>query len=126
VIGGVRSVGIHVGDQDRAKAFWTEQVGFELVQDSPFGEGDDPPRWIVVKPPADDTILVLFTPDEAKHLVGTFSNVLFWADDIHATYQALIAKGVEFPEAPSRQFWGWWAVFKDPDGNTYGLGQRGD
>jgi hypothetical protein len=36
-----------------------------------------------------------------------------------------ICRGVEFAEEPSRQFWGWWAVFRDPDGNSYGLGQRG-
>jgi predicted enzyme related to lactoylglutathione lyase len=53
------------------------------------------------------------------------SSVLFDCDDIHKTYEELRAKGVEFAEAPTQQFWGWWTVFKDPDGNTYGLGQRG-
>jgi hypothetical protein len=43
-----------------------------------------------------------------------------------ATVRLLAARGVEFAEEPSRQFWGWWAVFKDPDGNSYGLGQRGE
>jgi hypothetical protein len=31
----------------------------------------------------------------------------------------------ELAEEPSQQFWGWWATFNDPDGNPYGLGQRG-
>jgi hypothetical protein len=31
---------------------------------------------------------------------------------------------VEFPDPPHKEFWGWWAMFKDPDGNSYGLGQR--
>ena len=67
---------------------------------------------------------MLFTPDEHRDRIGTFSNVLFDCDDIQQTYAALLAKGVVFPEAPVQQFWGWWAVFQDPDGNTYGLGQR--
>ena len=58
--------------------------------------------------------------------IGTFSNVLFECDDIQATHKELAGRGVEFAEEPSKQLWGWWAVFKDPDGNTYGLGQRGE
>ena len=128
MITGARSVGIYVGDQERAKRFWTETIGFELLLDSPLdpsatGPG---PRWIEVAPPDRNIILVLFTPDEQQQLIGTFSNVLFTADDIQRTYEELTAKGVEFTEAPSKQFWGWWAMFKDPDGNTYGLGQRGE
>jgi catechol 2,3-dioxygenase-like lactoylglutathione lyase family enzyme len=126
MIEGVRSVGIYVGDQDRAKSFWTDTMGFELVQDSPFGEGEAAARWIEVRPPDGGVILVLFTPDEAKPLVGTFSNVLFTCDDINATYEELSAKGVEFVDTPRQEFWGWWASFKDPDGNTYGVGQRGE
>ncbi len=126
MISGVRSVGIYVGDQDRAKRFWTETIGFEEIQDTPMGEGPNAPRWIEVAPPDRNVILVLYTTDDQKDRIGTFSNVLFDCDDIQQTYQELQAKGVEFAEPPSQQFWGWWAVLKDPDGNSYGLGQRGE
>jgi catechol 2,3-dioxygenase-like lactoylglutathione lyase family enzyme len=121
----VRSVGIYVGDQDRAKEFFTGTLGFELVQDTPMGEGPGAARWIEVAPPDRNVILVLFTPEGEEDRVGTFSNVLFECDDIQTTHKQLAARGVEFTEEPSRPFWGWWAVFKDPDGNSYGLGQRG-
>jgi catechol 2,3-dioxygenase-like lactoylglutathione lyase family enzyme len=121
----VRSVGIYVGDQDRAKEFFTRTLGFELVQDTPMGDGPEAARWIEVAPPDRNVILVLFTPEVDQGRVGTFSNVLFECDDIQATHRQLAGRGVEFTEEPSRQFWGWWAVFKDPDGNSYGLGQRG-
>jgi catechol 2,3-dioxygenase-like lactoylglutathione lyase family enzyme len=121
----VRSVGIYVGDQDRAKEFFTGTLGFELVQDTPMGEGPGAARWIEVAPPDRNVILVLFTPEGEEDRVGTFSNVLFECDDIQTTHKQLAARGVEFTEEPSRQFWGWWAVFKDPDGNSYGLGLRG-
>jgi len=123
---GIRSVGIYVGDQERAKRFFTESLGFDLIGDTPMGDGPGAARWIEVAPTGGPVRLVLFTVDEQKDRIGTFSNVLFDCDDIQQTYEELQAKGVEFTEAPSRQFWGWWAVFKDPDGNTYGLGQRGE
>ena len=126
MLSGVRSVGIYVGDQDRAKAFWTETMGFELIQDTPMGPEPGGPRWIEVAPPDRSVLLVLFTPEEQRNLIGTFSNVLFICDDVPQTYAELQARGVEFTEAPTQQFWGWWSVFKDPDGNTYGLGQRGE
>jgi predicted enzyme related to lactoylglutathione lyase len=122
---GVRSVGIYVTDQDRAKAFWTETIGFELIQDTPMGDGEGAPRWIELAPPDRNVILVLFTPEPHEERVGTFSNVLFQCDDIHKTYQELTARGVEFPDPPRQEFWGWWAMFKDPDGNSYGLGLKG-
>jgi catechol 2,3-dioxygenase-like lactoylglutathione lyase family enzyme len=122
----VRSVGIYVGDQDRAKEFFTDRLGFDLVQDTPMGEGPGALRWIEVAPPDRNVILVLFTPEGSEDRVGTFSNVLFECDDIRATHEELAGRGVEFTEEPNQQFWGWWAVFKDPDGNSYGLGQRGE
>lgn len=124
MIDSVRSVGIYTGAQDRAKAFWTEKMGFELIQDTPMGEDAGAARWIEVQPPDRKIILVLFTADVAKSQIGTFSNVIFTTADIQKTYQELTARGVEFVEPPSEQTWGWWSVFKDPDGNTYGLGQH--
>lgn len=125
MITSVRSVGIYVGDQDRAKQFWTETLGFNLVSDTPMGPEDGGARWIEVAVSGSPVLLVLFTADDQRDRIGTFSNVLFNCDDIQKTYEQLRAKGVEFTEAPVQQFWGWWAVFKDPDGNTYGLGQSG-
>jgi catechol 2,3-dioxygenase-like lactoylglutathione lyase family enzyme len=126
MLSAVRSVGIYVDDQDRARRFFTEALGFELLQDTPMGEGPSAARWIEVAPPDRNVTLVLYTPDGQRDRIGTFSNVLFDCDDMEATHKELTARGVEFTEEPSRQFWGWWAIFKDPDGNTYGLGQRGE
>jgi lactoylglutathione lyase len=90
-----------------------------------MGSGPDAPRWIEVAPPDRSVILVLYTPEDQQDRIGTFSNVLFECDDIQWAYQELVARGVEFPDPPRRELWGWWASFRDPDGNTYGLGQRG-
>ena len=123
----VRSVGIYVGDQERAKRFWTETMGFELVQDVPMGPGADAPRWIEVRPPAHDTILVLFTAPGQGDRIGSFSNALFSCADIVETCEQLRQRGVPVVDGPRKAEWGqWWAVFTDPDGNQYGLGQDSD
>jgi len=36
----------------------------------------------------------------------------------------LSAKGVKFPEPPSKQFFGWWSMFEDSHGARYALGQK--
>lgn len=118
-------VSLNVADQDRAKTFWTETMGFHLVQDTPMGE-EGGARWLEVTPPDRNILLVLFTIKFDETKVGFLNDVIFTCDDIYRTYEELSARGVEFPDPPSEQFWGWWATFKDPDGNLYGLGQRED
>ncbi|BDG60390.1 VOC family protein [Caldinitratiruptor microaerophilus] len=118
----VRSVGIYVSDQQRALEFYTQVLGCELVTDMPMGPGPDAPRWIEVRLPGDTTKLVLVTPRGQENRIGTFSNVIFFSDDMERTYAELTGRGVEFPTPPQRAPWGkWWATFRDPDGNEYGL-----
>src|SRR5918999_6151765 len=109
MITNVRSAGIFVGDQDRAKRFWTGTMGFEPVQDTPMSDEVGAQRWIEVRAPGDDTILVLFTPPGQGSFVGTFSNIIFDCDDLQATFAELKGKGVEFSE-PKMESWGsWWS-----------------
>ena len=89
-----------------------------------MGEDEGTRRWIEVAPPDHNVVLVLYTPVGSEGVVGTFSNVIFDCDDVPGTYEELRAKGVEFVDTPREESLGWWASFKDPDGNTYGLGRR--
>jgi len=124
MITGVRKVVVPVDDQERAKQFWTTRVGFELRRDESYGDE----RWIEVSPPDGELLLVLSpraaddpardVPDELPH-----SPVFFNCADIEKTYGELSERGVEFPTAPQRQHFGWWALFEDPDGTRYALGQ---
>ncbi|MEI4927353.1 VOC family protein, partial [Klebsiella pneumoniae] len=52
---------IFVNDQDKAKAFYTDTLGFELRQDSPMG---DDSRWIAVAPKGARTEVILYKMDE--------------------------------------------------------------
>jgi predicted enzyme related to lactoylglutathione lyase len=125
VVGGVTQVVVEVEDQDRAKRFWTETMGFELVQDAPYGEE----RWLEVRTPDKAVVLVLGVrqgkrPTAPDPSLPT-SNVMFYAEDLQQTYEELRARGVEFPQPPVQQPWGWWSLFQDPDGTRFALVPRG-
>ncbi|MDV6011694.1 VOC family protein [Haloechinothrix sp. LS1_15] len=128
-INGVSKVVIGVADQDRAVAFWTGTLGFRMKVDMPYD--DEGRRWIEVTSPDGATELVLSAAPEdrprpaAREELPT-SNVFFYADDIERTYRELSELGVDFPAPPTRQPWGWWAMFADGEGNRFALGERGD
>jgi predicted enzyme related to lactoylglutathione lyase len=125
VVGGVTKVVVEVDDQERAKRFWTEQLGFELVQDTPYGEE----RWLEVRTPDKAVILVLGLRQgerlPARHPSQPTSNVFFYAEDLQQTYEELRARGVEFPEPPVQQPFGWWSLFQDSEGTRFALVPRG-
>lgn len=127
----ISNVEIFVSDQDRALDFYAQKLGFEKRRDDSMGP--DSPRWIEVAPEGAKTSIVLYKPTEqmpgastyalAKSLIGTFAPFVMEVDDMQKTYKELSSKGVEFSEKPTKQYYGWWAVIKDPDGNTIGLHQ---
>jgi lactoylglutathione lyase len=122
VIGGVSQVVLEVEDKERAKQFWTQTLGFELVQDAPYGEE----RWLEVRTPDKAVTVVLDLrqgqrPTPRDPSLPT-SNVVFYTDDLQQTHKELAARGVRFPVAPVQQPFGWWSVFEDPDGNRFALG----
>src|SRR6266508_4802747 len=51
------------------------------------------------------------------------SNVMFRCDDLPATHRELAARGVEFPQPPVQQPFGWWSMFNDTEGNRFALDQ---
>jgi predicted enzyme related to lactoylglutathione lyase len=124
VIGGVAQVVVEVEDQDRALVFWTEQLGFELVQDAPYGQE----RWLEVRTPDQAVVLVLGVRQgerpTAPHPSLPTSNVMFYAEDLQQTYKELTTRGVQFPQPPVQQPFGWWSLFADPDGNRFALVPR--
>lgn len=123
MVRGISQVLVEVEDQDRALSFWTGPMGFELVQDSPYGDE----RWLEVRAPDSVVTVVLGLrqgePPTAPEQLPT-SNVFFYCDDLHRTYDELRARGVEFPQPPVRQPFGWWSMFQDSEGNRFALTPR--
>ncbi len=118
---------VPVADQQGARDFWVETMGFRLLRDVSYGDE----RWLEVAPPDQDLVLVLSlrgadeprrqAPEKLPH-----SDLFFDCADIEATYAELVERGVRFPAPPDRQPWGWWAMFEDNEGTRYALGQWTD
>ena len=120
MIAGVGKVLIEVEDQERAKRFWTDTLGFTLVTDAAYGQE----RWIEVRTPDGRTHVVLHKrqglPPEVPPTLPT-SHVFFRTDDLARTYRELRGRGVVFPQEPVEQPWGWWSMFADEEGNRFAL-----
>jgi len=117
MITSVKHVSIPVKDQDKALKFYTETLGFEVAVDAEFVPGEQ--RWIELKIPGADTLIVLFTLEGHEERVGTRSNIIFTSDNIAKTYGDLKARGVLFTEDLKEESWGTYATFQDLDGNTF-------
>lgn len=124
----VGTITVQVTDQDAALAFYTEKLGFEKRADMPMGPDQ---RWIEVAPRGAETRILLYkaTPDQpgsdsyeaAQAKIGKDTGMVLEVDNIEATFATLKANGVRIVDEPAEQPWGWWGVFADQDGNTYGV-----
>lgn len=125
---------IFVLDQDVAKDFYVNKLGFQIKTDETMPNGF---RWLTVTPkgqPDLEIILMKVAPgpkldeqDVARisELVkkGAFGAGVFDTADCRKTYDELKAKGVEFVSPPKDQFYGVEAIFKDPFGNWFSMSQ---
>jgi catechol 2,3-dioxygenase-like lactoylglutathione lyase family enzyme len=125
-----------VHDQDEALAFYTDKLGWEVRADVTVPELGNF-RWLTVGPPAQPDIAVtlmaipgppLMDAASAKQLhdlLGKgFAGTLFLTtDDVHASYEELKARGVEFLEEPEERPYGIDSGFRDPSGNQFRLTQ---
>jgi uncharacterized glyoxalase superfamily protein PhnB len=125
-----------VHDQDEALAFYTQKLGFEVRSDVTLPEMGDF-RWLSVGPPGQDefAIVLMAIPgppvmdDESAEQVRTvmakgFAGTVFLTtDDVHAAYEELRGRGVEFSEEPEERPYGIDSGFRDPSGNSLRLTQ---
>ncbi len=120
MINRVSTVSIFVEDQDRAKDFYINKLGFELRRDEPLFPGATA-RWVAVAPAGSNTEVILYIPDENwehyKGVIGKAQSITLAVDDVHALYNDLTSKGVEFTSEPEEQPWGTFTFIIDSEGN---------
>ena len=118
MIDALATVCIFVNDQDKAKAFYTDTLGFELRQDSPMG---DESRWIAVAPKGARTEVILYKMDENwqhySRVMGKSQALTFNVTDMAALRADLKAKGVRITQEPDPQPWGMYMMILDQDDN---------
>ncbi len=124
---------VYVLDQDDAKAFYTQTLGFSLGEDAEF----DGFRWLTVSPPEQPDLEIVLMPisaggfvdEEAAALArqavakGAFGGGLLQTENCQATYDAYSQRGVEFLQPPTDRPWGIEAVFRDNSGNWFSMVQ---
>jgi catechol 2,3-dioxygenase-like lactoylglutathione lyase family enzyme len=130
-------VTLFVKNQDEAKDFYTNKLGFEVRTDFTMEGGF---RWLTVAPKTQpDLEIVLMEPkpgpmldEEAADAVrllldkGVLGSGVFEVDDCRKTYEELKQKGVQFAGAPEERMYGVEAIMKDGLGNWFSMTQPKD
>jgi uncharacterized glyoxalase superfamily protein PhnB len=124
-----------VHDQDEALAFYTQKLGFEVRSDATLPEMGNF-RWLTVGPAGQDISIVLMaipgppvmdpeTGGQVRELMakGFAGTIFLTTDDVHASYEELKSRGVEFVEEPEERPYGIDSGFRDPSGNHLRLTQ---
>jgi predicted enzyme related to lactoylglutathione lyase len=125
-----------VHDQEEALAFYTQKLGWEVRADVTLPELGDF-RWLTVGPAGQSDFSVVLmaipgapvmddsTADQVRDLMskGFAGTVFLTTDDVHAAYEELKGRGVEFTEAPEERPYGIDSGFRDPSGNALRLTQ---
>lgn len=111
----IRTMTVFVSDQDRARAFYADVLGFDVRADQVVGDN----RWLEVAPPKGGSTIVLHRPFPGTS-AGTSQGVILETDDLDADCAALARAGVSV-DGPQDLPWGRQATFTDPDGNGFVL-----
>jgi catechol 2,3-dioxygenase-like lactoylglutathione lyase family enzyme len=111
-------VAVPVTDVDRAKAFYTDQVGFIADHDHRVNENL---RFVQLTPPGSACSIVLGTGITTMP-PGSQQGLQMVVSDAAAARQQLVEHGVAASEV-DEQPWGLFVTFSDPDGNTWSLQQ---
>ena len=124
---------VYVLDQDEALDFYVGKLGLEVNTDADLGFM----RWLTVNVPGQpERQILLEKPGPPSHDDATAEQVrelvtkgamgmagIFVVDDIHKTYEELLANGVEFTEEPTERDYGTDCALRDPFGNHIRIGQ---
>ncbi|PFH89348.1 VOC family protein [Bacillus sp. AFS088145] len=119
MINKIGKVTVYVEDQEQAKDFWINKMGFVLKIEMPMGPDA---KWIEVGPTESEfTTLVLyskpsmeqFKPEKIAH-----PSVLFSTTDIEAAYEKMKQNGVKVDDLMKMPY-GSMFNFYDQDGNDY-------
>jgi catechol 2,3-dioxygenase-like lactoylglutathione lyase family enzyme len=118
-------VALLVREYDEAIVFYTEKLGFELLENTDLGDGK---RWVLVAPRGGNGTALLLaraaTPEQAACVGNQTGGRVFLflhTDDFWRDYHELTARGVQFVREPQQHSYGTVAVFLDLYGNKWDL-----
>jgi catechol 2,3-dioxygenase-like lactoylglutathione lyase family enzyme len=118
-----------VRDYDEAIAFFTQSLGFELIEDtaSTDRQGRDK-RWVLIASRGARGTQILLAKAQNEQEASRIGNqtggrvfLFLHTDDFWRDYRAMREKGVRFVRAPKEEPYGTVAVFEDLYGNKWDL-----
>lgn len=119
------AIALLIPDYDEAIAYYTQVLGFDLIEDSPREPGK---RWVLVAPPGSNGTQLLLaraaTPAQRERVGDQTGGRVFLflhTDDFWRDHAAYTSRGVEFVEAPREESYATVVVFKDRYGNRWDL-----
>lgn len=114
-----------VREYDEAIAFYTDRLGFELIEDTQLSEAK---RWVLIKPKGVGLCSLLLAKaanEEQEKTIGKQGGgrvfLFLHTDNFWRDYKRLLGKGVKFIREPEEQVHGTVAVFEDLYGNLWDL-----
>lgn len=111
-------VPVPVADVDRAKAFYTEKIGFSADHDHQVNERL---RFVQLTPPGSACSIAIGT-GLTEMAPGSIEGLQMVVADVRVLRDELAVRGVEISAVEDLP-WGSFAFFADPDGNTWALQQ---
>ena len=111
-------VAVPVSDVDRAKAFYTEKVGFNADHDHTVSEEI---RFVQLTPPG-SACSISITSGAHQMEPGSLEGLQLVVADVEKARDELLARGVEASEVQDFP-WGSFVFFQDPDGNSWAVQQ---
>jgi catechol 2,3-dioxygenase-like lactoylglutathione lyase family enzyme len=114
-----------VRDYDEAIAFYTQKLGFLLLEDMVLSQTK---RWVLVAPPGAQECAILLAravgPVQEQAIGNQTGGRVFLflhTDHFYRDYQSMLDKGIRFVRPPSHEAYGTVAVFEDLYGNLWDL-----
>jgi catechol 2,3-dioxygenase-like lactoylglutathione lyase family enzyme len=119
-----------VEDYDDAIRFYTEQLNFDLIEDTQL---TDSKRWVLVRPPGANECCLLLAKaadDKQRASIGNQTGgrvfLFLYTDDFNRDYRQMRERGIRFVRPPKQEAYGTAAVFEDLYGNQWDLLQPRD
>ena len=118
-------IAIVVDDYDKAIKFYTEKLGFQLLEDTTLSESK---RWVRVAPKGLTTCGLLLAKGVGEEQISRIGNqtggrvfLFLYTDDFWRDYHKYIENGIRFVREPVEEEYGVVAVFEDIYGNLWDL-----
>jgi len=111
MIQSIIDVAVVVSKAEKSAEWYRDKLGLEIRA----REG----HWVTVAPKGSDVVLHLCEPFEGNGPEPGNTGIAFRVNNLDETYGEFSKRGVEFTVKPTKEEWGSYAMFKDPDGNEF-------